>query len=102
MNSVLPLAPERRFSMPWRVVHWLIIGNLLAQMFYIGWQVFVVLQPPGRVGPAFGSALELPFETMVVRRMYAMEGWFAFLALAIYLGITEILPRTLADRRAGR
>lgn len=76
-----------------RVVHWAIIVNLLGQWLYGGWQVFVVLQPEGTIGPMFGNAVSLPYELMVARRMYALEAWVAFLGLAVYLGVTEILPR---------
>jgi hypothetical protein len=31
------------------------------------------------------------------RRLYAIEAWVAFGALAIYLAITEILPKRLVD-----
>lgn len=76
-----------------KAAHVVIIGNLVAQIFYIGWQVFVVFRLPGHIGPAFGAALEMPFEQMVTRRLYAIEGWMAFLGLAFYLAITEMLPR---------
>lgn len=81
---------------PWlRYVHGFILVNLIAQIGYIGWQVFVVLQPDGVQGPMFGAALQVPHEQMVVRRMYAAEGWYAAIGLALYLAVTEILPRRL-------
>jgi hypothetical protein len=76
-----------------KTAHVAIIANLLIQMAYVSWQVFVVFRPPGHFGPAFGAALDLPFEHMVVRRLYAVEGWMAFLGLAFYLAITEMIPR---------
>lgn len=91
------VAPATGFSqrLPgWlKLVHWAIILNLLGQWLYGGWQVFVVLQPDGGVGPLFGAATSLPYELMMARRMYALEAWVAFLGLAVYLGVTEILPR---------
>lgn len=80
-----------------RLVHWAIILNLLGQWLYGGWQVFVVLAPEGVVGPMFGAAARVPYELMMARRMYALEAWVAFLGLAVYLGVTEVLPR----RRSG-
>jgi hypothetical protein len=76
-----------------RVVHVAIIANLLVQCVYGAFQVFWVLQPPGTIGPMFGHATEIPFELMMARRMYALESWVAFLGLALYVGVTEILPR---------
>ena len=78
-----------------RYIHWFILINLVAQIGYIAWQVFVVLQPDGVSGPMFGAALQVPHEQMVVRRMYAAEGWYAAIGLALYLAVTEILPRRL-------
>lgn len=84
----------------WLVVfHWVILVNLVAQIFYIGWQVFVVLQPPGVIGPVFGRALDIPPEIMAARRAYAVEGWMALIGLAVYVAITEILPRRLRGIR---
>lgn len=88
--------PEPAPLPPWLVwTHRLFIGNLLFQMFYASWQVFVVLQPAGQIGPAFGRAVDIPFEMMIVRRAYALEGWVAFGILAVYIGVTEIVPRRL-------
>ncbi len=86
----------RELPMWARVAHWAIIINLSMQMLYIGFQVFVVLQPEGHIGPMFGAALSIPYEQMVVRRLYAIEGWMAFLGLAFYLALTEIVPRRRA------
>jgi hypothetical protein len=92
-----PSPPTRLGRLPaWlRYIHWFILVNLIGQIGYIGWQVFVVLQPDGVTGPMFGAALQLPHEQMVVRRMYAAEGWYAAIGLALYLAVTEILPRRL-------
>jgi len=84
----------KRWPLWGRLVHVFFIVNLIAQMAYAGFQVFVVMQPEGHVGPMFLAAQQLPFEDMMIRRMYAIEGWIAFGILAIYLGVTELLPRT--------
>lgn len=92
-EPVSTVIPHQRMP-PWtRVLHWSILFFFVTQLFYASWQVFVVLQPEGHVGPAFGAAAQIPFEQMVVRRLYAIEGWVSFLGMAAYLGITEILPR---------
>lgn len=91
-------APRTWSSWPWwaKAFHVFVIFNLLAQMAYASWQVFVVMQPPGVVGPMFGAAQALPFEDMIVRRMYALEGWIAFGILAVYVALTELVPRIRA------
>jgi len=33
--------------------------------------------------------VKLPYETMVVRRLYALELWMVLIALFIYLALTE-------------
>lgn len=88
-------APWGPLPRAWQLIHAFIILNLVVQMGYIGWQVFVVLQPEGVSGPMFSAALDVPHELMVTRRMYAAEGWYAAIGLALYLAVTEILPRRL-------
>lgn len=80
--------------LPWRLVHWVIIANFLIQVGYGAYMVFFVVTG-GSPGPLFGDATALPFEAMMVRRQYALETWVAIGGLAVYLGITEILPRRL-------
>ncbi len=94
-GAVLVSAVASAGTLPWwlRVVHAAIIANLAIQCLYIVWQVFVVLQPPGVIGPLFGAAIALPPEIMLARRTYAQEGWMAFCGLALYLGVTEVAPR---------
>jgi len=79
----------------WLLIHAVIIINLLIQIFYGAWMVFVEVRPEGVSGPLFGAANSIPVEMMMVRRAYAIETWIAIGALSIYLGITEILPRRL-------
>ena len=75
------------------VIHWGIILHFLIQIGYSSYMVFVALRPPGVSGPLFGAALDLGFEDMVTRRLYASENWIATSGLAIYLALTEIGPR---------
>ncbi len=89
-----PVQTWARWPVWARVAHVFFIVNLIAQMTYAAFQVFVVMQPEGVVGPMFGQATSMPFEMMMIRRMYAIEAWIAFGILAIYLGVTELLPRT--------
>lgn len=82
------------------VIHWAIILNFLFEIAYAGYLVFAVLKPPGVDGPLFEKALTIPHELMVTRRLYAIEFWIATAGLAIYLALTEIGPRLLAERSA--
>jgi hypothetical protein len=94
-----PASPLRRLPLLWRLVHWAIVLNLLFEFLYAGYQVFVVYAPEG--GGVLGArAREMPLELMVPRRLYAIEAWLAFGALAIYLAITEIGPRAWRSRGA--
>ena len=84
-----------------RVVHWAIIANFLFEIVYASYQVFVVFAPVGSGGGPLGKrALEIPFELMATRRLYAIEAWIAIGGLAIYLAITEIGPRLKREREA--
>lgn len=76
-----------------RIVHWVILGNFLVQMAYASYMIFFVVKPEGMTGALMGRAAELPFEMMVTRRLYAIEFWIATAGFAIYLALTEILPR---------
>ena len=78
----------------WRVLHGVIIINLLIQVLYGAYMVFFVVTGEGS-GPLWGQALEMPFEKMVTRRLYALETWVALVGLSLYLGLTEILPRLI-------
>ena len=90
MNKLNPL---------WRIIHWVIIINLAVQVFYGAYMVFMVVTP-GTAGPLWGTALEMPFEKMVTRRLYAAETWIAIVGLSLYVGVTEILPRLLKTPQA--
>jgi hypothetical protein len=45
------------------------------------------------------SALETPIEVIMKRRLYAIETWLAIGGLAIYLAVTELLPRKLGKQQ---
>ena len=71
-----------------------IILNFVIEIAYMAYQVFVVFNP-GTSGPLFGSAVYRDLDFFLKRRLYAIETWVAIGGLAIYLAITEILPRAL-------
>ena len=80
-------------------LHWLIIVNFVVEIVYAAYMIFVVVAPPGG-GPLGSRAMEIPFEMMTTRRLYAVEFWLAMGGLAIYLALTEIGPRLAAYRKA--
>jgi len=90
----------KKLALPWRIMHWVIIVNFALNIVYGGYQVFVALAPQGAVGPLWGKAVDMPFEQMVARRLYASEVWISIAGLCIYLAITELLPRLLAAQKA--
>ena len=87
-----------RLSWPIRILHWLIIANLLVQTVYGSYMIFFVVTG-GNSGPLGQAATSFPFELMVTRRLYASETWIAMVGLSLYLGLTEILPRILKRDR---
>lgn len=74
------------------LVHAGIVAWFVGELAYVGWLLFVVLNPAG-VGPLGASAATISHELMVTRRLYAIEAWIAFGGLALYLAATEIIPR---------
>jgi hypothetical protein len=78
-----------------KVLHWILISALLTEGIYGFYMVFFVIG--GSRWPLFARAVETPVEVILKRRLYAIEAWVAFGALAIYLAITEILPKRLVD-----
>ena len=76
-------------------IHWVIILNFLIQIGYGAYMVFVVIRPDHITGPLSNAALTIPHELMMTRRAYAAETWLAIVGCALYLGITEVLPRRL-------
>lgn len=80
----------------WRVLHWGIIIFFLQAALYAAYMLFFVV---GGGGPLFHRAVDIPTETIFVRRLYAYEFYLNTAGLAIYLGITEIIPKKLAQLR---
>ncbi len=88
------MAQSYKRPLVWQLVHYALIGNMLLEVIYAGYMVFAVIKPEGAgSGPLWGAAKTMPFETMVTRRLYAVEFWIAFVGLAVYLALTEIKPR---------
>ncbi len=81
-----------------RVLHYGIILNFVFQVLYGAYMVFFVVTPGGS-GPLMGAAKTVPFELMMTRRLYASETWIAISGLAIYVAITEYLPRLISLQR---
>jgi hypothetical protein len=77
----------------WRILHAILIIGLLTEGIYGFYMVFFVIG--GSRWPLFAKAIETPVEVILKRRLYAIEAWVAIGALAIYLAITEILPKRL-------
>ena len=80
-------------TLPFKLLHLAILATLAIQGLYCLGQLVFVLSPPGVAGPLFGAAAEIDHDLLVARRLYAIEGWIALTGLAIYVGLTEILPR---------
>ena len=75
-----------------RVLHIFIIANFIVEILYSLYMVFFVVG--GGNWPLLARAIETPIEVILKRRLYAIEAWIAIAGLAIYLALTEILPRT--------
>ncbi len=75
----------------WLVIHVVIIVNFIMQIYYSGTMTFS-LTPEGESRILFGTAMDLPFEMMVTRRLYAIETWIAIVGLSLYVGLTHIIP----------
>jgi len=73
----------------WQILHWFIIIIFLIQIVYGMVQTFFILIPEGSLpGPLLGRSIEIPYELMVTRRLYAIETWIAIAGLVIYLVIS--------------
>lgn len=79
-----------------KIVHWVIILNFLTEMIYASWMIFFKV---GGGGPLGGRANGVSFETMVTRRLYAIEFWIATAGLCIYLAITVMYPRFMDEKK---
>lgn len=80
----------------WRLLHWLIIIFFLQGAVYAAYLLFFVVEGGG---PLFQRAAHMPAEVIIVRRLYALETYLNTTGLALYLALTEILPRKLKQFR---
>lgn len=84
----------------WKIIHWLIILNFVLQVLYGFYMVFFIIG--GTRYPLFRQAAGTPIEVILKRRLYAIETWIAMVGLALYLGVTEVIPRKFhIDREEG-
>lgn len=73
-----------------RLIDFAILTPLIMEFFYVPYQLFVVLRPTGTPVGALGDlARNLPYEAMMVRRMYAMEFYVDLIALILYLAFRQ-------------
>ena len=75
---------------------------MLSTILNSAYQISFVYTVPGYSWPLFGASSGLDYETMMIRRAYAIEAWIATVGLAIYLAITEINPRLKRIREQER
>jgi hypothetical protein len=80
----------------WQIIHWVIIINFLLGAGYAAYMIFFVV---GGGAPLFQRAKDISIEILLKRRLYAIETWVIIGGLAVYLAVTEILPRKLASIR---
>jgi len=73
------------------ILHWFIILIFLTEILYGMYMVFFVVG--GSRWPLMARAVETPIEVILKRRLYAIEAWVAIAGLAVYLALTEFLPR---------
>ena len=75
-----------------RILHWVIIVNFVLGILYGAYMVMFVIGGGGG-WPLFARATETPVEVILKRRLYSVETWVATSGLAVYLALTEMLPR---------
>ena len=80
-----------------KVLHWFIMINFLVGIFYGFFMVFFAVG--GGRYPLWMRAVETPVEIILKRRLYAIEAWVATSGLAVYLALTEFLPRKLKEMK---
>lgn len=71
----------------WKIFHYGVISIFLLQILYCLYQFLIVWNTGSFI--LFQSATEIPFETMVTRRLYAIELWISFIGLVVYLAIVH-------------
>lgn len=84
-------------SKHWKVIHWLVILNFVLEISYGFYMVFFTIG--GGKWPLFARAVKIPIEVILKRRLYSVETWIAIAGLAVYLAITEILPKRITIQR---
>lgn len=82
----------------WWWLHITIITIFVINAFYAGYMVFFIV---GGGPPLFNRVKDIAFETLIARRLYAIEAWITIIGLAIYLGLTEIVPRKMSGNPNG-
>ncbi|MFP3853096.1 MAG: hypothetical protein ACLFWD_02255 [Anaerolineales bacterium] len=87
-----------------RILHWIIIFNFALGILYGAYMVMFVIGGGGG-WPLFNRATATPVEVILKRRLYSVETWIATSGLAVYLALTEFLPRYvkrwIKDYKAG-
>lgn len=76
-----------------KILHWLIIINFALGILYGAYLSMFVFGGGGI--PLFARASREPIEIILKRRLYSLETWVATSGLALYLAVTEMLPRKL-------
>ena len=84
------------------LIHYGLIIWMLSTILNSAFQISFVYTVPGYSWPLLGESSGLDYETMMIRRAYALEAWVATIGLAIYLAITEINPRLKKFREQDR
>lgn len=77
-----------------RIVANVLMAILVLEAAYCAFQVMVVLQPPGIEGPMLFNATRIPPDLLVARRLYAIEGWVAFVGFAVVFTVANVRPRS--------
>lgn len=82
-----------------RILQAAILLHFVLEVFYTGYETMIVLRPPGAgFGPLGAAAITISDSLFLKRRLYAIEHWIAFSGLALFLAVTEMLPRLLRPR----
>ncbi len=71
------------------IFHYFIYINLITGFLSALYMVFFVYKVEGSKGPMWKKAKDVSHEFFMQRRMYAIEAWIIFGALAIYFALTS-------------
>jgi hypothetical protein len=73
-----------------RAIDIFIILYLVIEMGYVTYQVFFIWSLKGSTfAPLMGESLNVKPEVLLARRLYAIEGYLAAIALILYLAVRE-------------